>query len=134
MQLFRPMLAEFDLTEQQWRVLRALSACDGPIEVTVLAERTFLLSPSLSRILTNLEERNLITRQTPESDQRRSLISLSDGGIELVTRVAPESERRYNAIEREFGSERLHRLLAELDDLAALDTGAIELDGDSPDA
>lgn len=121
MRLFRPMLAEYGLTEQQWRVLRALTSQDAPLEAAELAERTFLLPPSLSRILVNLDERDLIVRADHPSDHRRALISLSDNGRRLVAVVAPESERRYNAIEAEFGPDRLARLLAELHDLAALD-------------
>ena len=55
MRLFRPLLAEHDLTEQQWRVLRALRAADDPVDAGELAERTFLLAPSLSRMLSNME-------------------------------------------------------------------------------
>jgi hypothetical protein len=40
MQLFRPLLAEHDLTEQQWRVLRALSASDEPLEVGAIVDAT----------------------------------------------------------------------------------------------
>ena len=48
MRRFRPSLAEHGLTEQQWRVLRALASADQPIEVSVLAERTALLAPSVT--------------------------------------------------------------------------------------
>lgn len=120
MRLFRPMLGRFDLTEQQWRVLRALSASDHAVEVGPLADATSLLPPSLSRILTNLEERGLITRKVAEHDQRRSMIALSRSGETLVRQVAPTSEATYNRIEAEFGTERLALLLAELHDLADL--------------
>lgn len=121
MRLFRPMLAEHDLTEQQWRVLRALTAVDRPIDAGALAERTFLLAPSLSRILANLEARHLIHRHGDPGDQRRSLFALTPDGVATVGLVAPASERRYATIEGAFGAERLARLLAELHDLAALD-------------
>jgi homoprotocatechuate degradation regulator HpaR len=121
MRLFRPLLAAHDLTEQQWRVLRALTATVGPVDAGELAERTFLLAPSLSRILANLEERDLIDRSVDPADQRRSLIALSERGAAQVGTIAPESERRYATIERAFGAERLARLLAELHELAALD-------------
>jgi homoprotocatechuate degradation regulator HpaR len=134
MRLFRPMLAEYGLTEQQWRVLRALTASKSPLEATELAERTFLLAPSLSRILANLAERGLITRGNHPTDLRRSRISLSEEGQTLVASVAPESERRYNAIEAEFGSNRLARLLAELHDLAALDPVLRAALGDAEEA
>ena len=121
MRLFRPMLADYGLTEQQWRVLRALSSAAEPLEVSELAERAILLVPSLSRILAKLENDGLADRRSHQSDQRRSLIALSDEGAALVSAIAPESERRYNAIEAEFGSERLTRLLVELHDLAQLE-------------
>src|SRR5207244_11195184 len=71
MRQFRPALREHGLTEQQWRILRALAAIDC-MEVTDLARTAFLLGPSLSRILRDLETRGLIERRTAEADQRRS--------------------------------------------------------------
>ena len=121
MRLFRPMLADYGLSEQQWRVLRALTAASEPLEVSELAERAILLAPSLSRILAKLDDAGLIDRRPHSSDQRRSLITLSSEGAALVSAIAPESERRYNAIEAEFGSERLRQLLVELHDLAQLE-------------
>jgi homoprotocatechuate degradation regulator HpaR len=121
MRRFRPVLADHHLTEQQWRVLRALTASDEPMEVTALADATFLLAPSLSRILANLESRRLVRRATHPSDQRRSMISLSDDGRAVVSTIAPESEATYEAIEQRFGAERLAHLLGELAELARLD-------------
>src|ERR1700743_256876 len=63
MRQFRPALRKHDLTEQQWRILRALAAIDT-IEVTELARTAFLLGPSLSRILRDLDARGLIERKT----------------------------------------------------------------------
>ncbi len=120
MRRFRPLLAAHDLTEQQWRVLRALTAANGRLDLTGLAERTALQVPSASRIVTNLEGRGLLERQSVEGDQRRSSLGLSSSGRELVRLIAPHSEAAYNRIEQEFGAERLARLLGELADLAAL--------------
>ena len=62
MRQFRPSLRHHGLTEQQWRILRALAAVET-IEVTELARSAFLLGPSLSRILRDLEARQLIERR-----------------------------------------------------------------------
>ena len=124
MRLFRPMLASYKITEQQWRVLRALSAANQPIGVGELANRTFILAPSLSRILANLEGRKYIRRLSSGQDQRCSLVELSAQGVTLVSEVAPRSEAVYNTIEQEFGQERLARLMDELYDLAALEIEA----------
>lgn len=119
MRLFRPTLAAHDLTEQQWRILRALTASNEPIEVGPLAEQTSLLAPSVSRILANLENRKLIERTVAEHDQRRAAISLSTAGGELVASIAPESEAQYARIEDRFGSARLSKLIGELHALSA---------------
>src|SRR5215467_7740247 len=77
MRQFRPSLRRHDLTEQQWRILRALAAIDA-IEVTELAKVAFLLGPSLSRILRDLEARKLIERKTAKTDLRRAVVSISE--------------------------------------------------------
>lgn len=117
MRWFRPHLATHGLTEQRWRVLRALTSADGPLDVGQVAERTFLLAPSLSRILADLEGLGLVHRAADTVDRRRTLLSLTDDGQRLVTRVAPESESIYGRIEERFGAERLDVLLADLRDL-----------------
>ncbi len=98
MRYFRPVLSEHDLTEQQWRVLRALRDVDGPMSVGQLAERTFLLGPSLSRMLASMDERDLIERATA-SDARRAEISISARGLELVSEITPSSEHAYGRID-----------------------------------
>src|SRR3954471_20810532 len=114
MRHFRPALRRHDLTEQQWRILRALSAIDT-IEVTELARVAFLLGPSLSRILRDLEERQLIDRRTAKADQRRAVVSISEKGLKLMEAVAPSSEAIYAGITRRFGA----RKLTELQDMLA---------------
>jgi len=114
MRLFRPLLAEHDLTEQQWRVLRALAASSDPLEVGQIVDATFLLAPSLSRILKDLDARSLVVRSPVPNDQRRAEISLTRQGRDLVATVAPRSESIYNQIEASFGASALNSLLTQL--------------------
>jgi homoprotocatechuate degradation regulator HpaR len=116
MRFFRPSLRAHGLSEQQWRVLRALAA-RGPAEALALARATFLLPPSLSRILRDLGKRGLIERRADASDLRRSVIAVSAAGWELIAKQAPASEAGYAEIARLFGGKRLARLQAELDAL-----------------
>src|ERR1700680_2342771 len=83
MRQFRASLRGYGLTEQQWRILRALAAVDT-IEVTELAQVAFLLGPSLSRILRDLEARRLIERRTAKTDLRRGVVSISEKGVRLM--------------------------------------------------
>jgi homoprotocatechuate degradation regulator HpaR len=112
MRQFRPSLRHHELTEQQWRILRALATVET-IEVTELARTAFLLGPSLSRILRDLEARQLIERRVAEADQRRAVVSISAKGLKLIEAVAPSSEAIYAAITRRYGA----RKLAELQDM-----------------
>lgn len=114
MRHFRPMLAEHGLTEQQWRVLRALAASGEAMEVGAIADATFLLGPSVTRILANLAERGLVDRQPVADDARRAEISLTADGLALVGQVAPHSERIYAEIESSFGATELTALITNL--------------------
>ena len=112
MRHFRASLRDYGLTEQQWRILRALAAIDT-IEVTELAHVAFLLGPSLSRILRDLEARHLIERKVAKTDLRRGVVSISAKGLRLIEAVAPSSEAIYAAIASRYGL----RKLAELQDM-----------------
>jgi homoprotocatechuate degradation regulator HpaR len=109
MRHFRPSLRDHGLTEQQWRILRALTSVDT-IEVTELAHVAFLLGPSLSRILRDLEARHLIERKVVKADQRRVVVSISTRGLRLIAAVAPSSEMIYAAITERYGARKLARL------------------------
>ena len=119
MRHFRPALRRNGMTEQQWRVLRALMTRPG-MEVSELAEATFLLGPSLSRILRDLDSLGLITRRHDDADQRRSIIALSPRGEALIEQISPESEAIYAEITRRFGAQRLAELQAMLRELETL--------------
>lgn len=106
---FRPMLRSHGLTEQQWRVIRALAATDN-IDASELARRSFLLAPSLTRILQHLESEKLVKRSSDDNDQRRAVFALTTPGRKLFSVVGPDSEALYTEIEREFGIEKLEML------------------------
>jgi homoprotocatechuate degradation regulator HpaR len=128
MRQFRPSLRNHGLTEQQWRILRALTSVDA-IEVTELARVAFLLGPSLSRILRDLEARHLIERRVAKADLRRAMVSISAKGLKLIEAVAPSSEAIYAEMTKRYGA----RKLAELQDmLHALEDSLADLpdDGD----
>jgi homoprotocatechuate degradation regulator HpaR len=114
--LFRPALRSLGVTEQQWRILRALAHA-GPMEITELAEATFLLGPSLSRILPDMEKRQLVARKQVDSDLRRSVVSLQPKGVRLIATHAPNSERIYARIAERFGEERVNQLFTLLHEL-----------------
>jgi homoprotocatechuate degradation regulator HpaR len=124
MRHFRPMLRHFDLTEQQWRVLRALSAADAA-DLGELANRTLLLGPSLSRILRDMETRGLVLRSADADDQRVGRVALAPAGAALIEEVGAHSEAIYAELAARLGADRIDEALRLSRDIdAALGAGA----------
>ena len=103
MSRFRPMLRKHNLTEQRWRVIRVIYE-HNHIDASELAEKSFLLSTSLTRILRYLESEKIVLRSGDVKDLRRSVFRLTNKGKEIINKVAPETESIYSDIERIFGS------------------------------
>jgi homoprotocatechuate degradation regulator HpaR len=116
MKKFAPSLKAHNLSSQQWRVIRVLAEHEW-LDISELSEKCYLLMPSLSRIIQNLESRELVVRTSVESDQRRSAISLTDNGHSLFEAIAPLSEERYAYITERFGYGKLELLYEMLDEL-----------------
>ncbi len=111
MSRFRPMLRRHGLTEQQWRVIRALAAYQE-IDASEIARKSFLLAPSLTRILRFLEREELVKRSSDANDQRRYVFVLTGKGRRTYDEVGPDSELLYAEIEKEFGADKLEALYA----------------------
>lgn len=116
---FRPHLTARGLTDQQWRIVRALNGTDR-IEIADLGRACCLHAASLSRILPKLEQDGLIARRASKADQRRVIVSLTAKGRRLFGAVAPESEAIYAALSREIGAARLDRIYSLLDEMIAI--------------
>lgn len=118
MERFRPSLRAHDLTDQQWRVLRALFD-HGQKDLGELAEMCCLLKPSITRIIRTMETRELLKKQADNKDQRRTIVSITSDGRKLIAQVGPHSQQVYREIEAEFGTEALEELYSKLDALMA---------------
>ena len=80
---FRPILGHFELTDQQWRILRALDE-RGELEPRELCQLCQILSPSMAGVLLRMEEATLIQRERMPGDHRRVVVSLSKKGNQLI--------------------------------------------------
>ena len=109
---FRPMLRAHGLTEQKWRLLRALAAVDGKLRPMELSEMTCISRPSLSRLLKSLLALGLIQDSPHAHDQRSTEFELTPAGLALVEEVAPDSERIYAEIEQLVGQQETERIYA----------------------
>ncbi|SIT48537.1 Transcriptional regulator, MarR family [Paraburkholderia ribeironis] len=118
MERFRPLITAHGLTEQQWRVIRALDE-HGPMEPRHISDICTISSPSMAGVLARMESMELVTKERFAEDQRRVLVSLTDTSVELVRVISKELEAHYRELERKVGPEIVERVYRAVDDLLA---------------
>jgi len=111
---FRPIFNAHGLTDQQWRVLRAIHD-QGTLEPRQIGEICCISSPSLAGILARMEQMALLRRQRMDEDQRRVRVSLSPAGAQLMGELVPRIEQTYLELEQRLGSAVIEQLVAQLD-------------------
>ncbi|MBG0851957.1 MarR family transcriptional regulator [Streptomyces spinoverrucosus] len=75
------VLDEFDCSVEAWRVLDLLSDGQGH-NMTALAEHAFLPAPSLTKLIDQLVDQNLVFRRVDPADRRRVLAHLTPRGMQ----------------------------------------------------
>ena len=116
MERFLPSLRTHGLTDQQWRVLRALYD-HGQKDLGELADMCCLLKPSITRIIRSMEKRAWLTKRADAKDQRRTIVAITAEGREMIAKVGPISEQVYKDIAVEFSTDELDDLYQKLDTL-----------------
>jgi len=129
MRRIRPHLRSHGLTDQQWRILRALAEEDR-IELLELSQRCMIQPPSLSRTVPALTERGLVRREDHPTDRRRALISLTDEGRALFDQVSLGSARIYQQIRADIGEAKVDELYEMLINLIDVLDATSEASGD----
>ncbi|QEL15932.1 MarR family winged helix-turn-helix transcriptional regulator [Limnoglobus roseus] len=83
------LFAQFDLTAQQYNLLRLLQADrPAPVPVSRLSERLVSRAPDMTRILDRLETRGLVLRARSTEDRRAVFVSITQPGLELLRQIA----------------------------------------------
>jgi len=113
---FRPILNENGVTEQQWRIIRALLT-HGPLEPRQLCGLCQISSPSIVGVLLRMEEAGFVVRERMAEDQRRISVTVTTRSRQLGRRMIPAIEARYASIEQQVGVETLQRVYDVLDAL-----------------
>lgn len=133
MSRFRPILNENGVTEQQWRIVRAL-LLHGPLEPRQLCELCQITSPSIVGVLQRMEEAGLVERERMADDQRRVSVTATARSRQLGRRMFPAIEKRYAEIEQLVGVETLQQAYDVLDALLAPLGQATDLPDDAAPA
>lgn len=74
--------AGLEITAEQWSILYTLWEEEG-LTQQELAQRTFREKTAITRIIDNMERRDLVIRVSDKGDRRTNLIYLTKGGRQL---------------------------------------------------
>jgi DNA-binding MarR family transcriptional regulator len=86
-------LKHLGLTPVIWRLLALLQERDG-ISITELSEQSLIERTLLSRILTDLEAKGLVRRESAPSDKRYTAIYLQPVGRKTFHEILPIAQRQ----------------------------------------
>ena len=103
MTYFRPMLNRFGMTDQQWRVMRAIAA--GVTDFGDLAQATHIQPASLSRMLVNLQDKGWTARSVTDTDRRQRTVSMTPKGWAQFRAASEETEKIHTRLEQDLGAD-----------------------------
>lgn len=86
--VFHQQLKEYDITPEQWGMLRCLAENEG-VAPTQLAEIILKDKPNTIRIAEKLKKKGLVIYQASMTDKRSYLIFITEKGIHLLEQVLP---------------------------------------------
>jgi len=118
-QRFRFQNQAHGLTEQQWRVIRALAEVES-LEIHALSGQCRIHAASLSRILPKLHRDGLIARSAKAADQRCVIVSLTPRGRQIISDTWPDASRVYEQLARDVGPDRLEHMYQVLEEFITL--------------
>ncbi|MDO8457683.1 MAG: homoprotocatechuate degradation operon regulator HpaR [Burkholderiaceae bacterium] len=122
---FRPILNHFGLTDQQWRILRALDEHEQ-LEPREICDLCQIHSASMAGMLARMDELALVQRSRVAGDQRRVVVRLAPKGDQLVTEMAPLIDLQYQLIEEAFGKEMVDDLLQSLEAFIGVQRNSVQ--------
>ncbi len=116
MPAYRELFARYQLTEQQWRILRVLWENDR-LPTAELAKQTLLPAPSLVGILDRLEKKGLVQRLRSDQDRRVVCVTPTDKGRALELEIRPQVAAIHESLTQKVTPEewqQLARILGKL--------------------
>jgi DNA-binding MarR family transcriptional regulator len=90
------LFERFELTAQQYNVLRILKAAHDQMPTLALASRLVSRAPDITRMLDKLAERGLIERERPADNRRVVNVKITEAGVALLAEIAPHLRECHN--------------------------------------
>ena len=86
-QIGAAILKPYQISEQQYNILRILRGAGKAITVNEVKERMIQKSPNATRLMDKLCEKKLIDRRRCENDRRVVFIQINRKGLDLLDKI-----------------------------------------------
>ncbi|HKO00541.1 MAG TPA: MarR family transcriptional regulator [Thermoanaerobaculia bacterium] len=96
-----PVFERAKITPQQWGVLSALGASDGPMTLAGLARTMLVSKQNMTGMIARLEQLGLAERSDDPNDLRSSRVVLTRRGRSVVEKLRPAYEEWLAAVSGE---------------------------------
>jgi DNA-binding MarR family transcriptional regulator len=90
---FKQFLDRFDLTAQQFNILRILRGAQGPLSTLQIRERMLDKMSDTSRIVDRLVLKKLVQKTVCERDKRLVDVTISTAGLEVLQKIDAFNEQ-----------------------------------------
>ncbi|MFD1294608.1 MarR family winged helix-turn-helix transcriptional regulator [Lutibacter holmesii] len=77
----------FNISEQQYNILRILKGAKKAITVKTIKERMVQKSPNSTRLMDKLYEKGFIERTRCENDRRVVYVEINEKGLDLLSKI-----------------------------------------------
>jgi len=108
------ILKPFNISEQQYNILRILRGAKESITVKTVKDRMVQKSPNATRLMDKLCDKNLIERVRCENDRRVVYVQINEKGLALLDEIKIENFDDYMNNISEKEAKLLNELLDKL--------------------
>ncbi len=105
------ILKPYNISEQQYNILRILRGAGKEITVNTIKKRMIQKSPNSTRLMDKLCDKKLINRVRCESDRRVVYIEISKDGLDLLGKINLKELDDYTNSLSEKEAKTLNKLL-----------------------
>jgi len=108
----------YGITPQHYNVLRILrGAGEDGLPILEISNRMIENSPGITRFITFLESKKLITRKKSSEDKRRQICKISGQGLKVLKELDHSMENFNKEVTSSLSEEQLGKLIDYLDEI-----------------
>lgn len=129
------LLREFNLTPSQYNAMRIMRGEGKPMPCLEVAQRMIQVAPAITRVVDQLQTRDLIVKQQSSTDRRVHLVTVTSLGLELLSKLDEPIQTLHRSLLGEVAAEDLQALnrilLAARQNIARAESKSSSMNGTS---